>query len=119
MLKTMRKPAALSDESCQVLAALRAGIDPAKLTRELAAQHPGDAGFARRLVDTALACHWLDVGAPIADVLTMLEVRHRFELSPAASRAYAVEILFAIQRENDGYSTHSIPPAKETRYAAA
>ena len=119
MLKPMRKPAALSDESSRVLAALRAGIDPAKLTRELAEQHRGDAGFARRVVDMASSRLWLDDGAPIADVLTMLEVRHRFELSPAASRAYAVEILFVVQHENDGHSIHSIPPAKETQYAAA
>ena len=119
MLKTMRKAHASSDEFNRVLAALRVGIDPAKLTRELAAQHPGDAGFTRRLVDTASARLWFDDGAPVADVLTMLEVLHRFELSPAASRAYAVEILWAVQHEIDGHSTHSIPPAKETRYAAA
>lgn len=119
MLKTMRKTVPSSDESGQVLAVLRAGIDPARLTRELAAQHPGGTGFARRLVDTASARLWLVDGIPLADILTMLEVRHRFELSPAASRAYAVEILFVDQHENDGHSTHSIPPAKETRYAAA
>ena len=119
MLKTMRNSVPSSDESGPVLAALRGGIDPAKLTRELAAQHPGDAGFACRLVDAASARLWLADGAPVADVLTMLEVRRRFELSPAASRAYAVEILFVVQHENDGHSIHSIPPAKETQYAAA
>lgn len=119
MLKTMRNTLASSDESSRVLAALRVGIDPAKLTRELAAQHPGDASFVRRLVDTASARLWLDNGVPLADVLTMLEVRHRFELSPSDARTYAVEILFVVQHENDGHSTHSIPPAKETRYAAA
>jgi len=119
MLKTMRKAALSSDESAQVLAALRAGIDPARLTRELAAQHSGDAGFARRLVDAASARLWLADGAPIADVLTMLEVRHRFEVSPANARAYAVEVLSSVQHEMDGDSTHSIPPAKEIRYAAA
>ena len=119
MLKTMRNAAASNNESSRILATLRAGIDPAKLTRELAAQHPGDAGFARRLVDTASARLWLADSAPIADVLTMLEIRRRFELSPAASRAYAVEILWAVQHEIDGHSTHSIPPTKETRYAAA
>lgn len=119
MLKTIRKALASSNESRRILAALRAGIDPAQLTRELAVQHPGDAGFARRLVETASARLWLADGVPIADVLTMLEVRRRFELAPSDARTYAVEILFAVQRENDGYSTHSIPPAKETRYAAA
>jgi len=119
MLKTMRNSASLIDESARVLAALRAGIDPAKLTRELAAQHPSSAGFARRLVDAASARLWLADGAPIADVLTMLELRHRFDLLPAKARVYAVEILWTVQHENDGSSTHSIPPAKEIRYAAA
>lgn len=119
MLKTIRKVGSLRDESDRVLAALRAGIDPARLTRELAAQHPGDAGFAHRLVDTASARLWLADGAPVADVLTMLEVRHRFELSPANARAYAVEILSSVQSQIDGGSIHSIPTSKETRYAAA
>ena len=119
MLKTMRRVTPSRDESARVLAALRAGVDPTKLTHELAAQYPDDAGFARRLVDTASARLWLGRGAPIADVLTMLEVRHRFELSPSDVRVYAVEILWAVQHENDGHSTHSIPLAKETRYAAA
>ena len=119
MLKTMRKTVPSSDESGRVLAALQGGVDPAQLTRELAVQHPGDAGFARRLVDTASARLWLADGVPIADALTMLEVRRRFELAPSDARTYAVEILFTVRRENDGYSTHSIPPAKETRYAAA
>ena len=119
MLKTMRNSVPSSDESRRVLTALRAGIDPARLTRELAAQHPGDAGFARRLVDAASARLWLADGVPIADILTMLEVRHRFDLSPSASRAHAVEILWAVQPQNLGNSIHSIPPAKETRYAAA
>ena len=119
MLKTMHKPAALSDESGRVLAALRAGIDPAKLTRELAAQHPGGAGFARRLVDTASARLWLEDGAPVADVLTMLELRHRFELTPANARAYAVEILWTAQHPVDAVHARPISTQKETRYAVA
>ncbi len=119
MLKTMRPFTCSGEEFSRVLAALRAGIDPAKLTRELAAQYPSDASFARRLVDTASARLWLDDGAPVADILTMLELRHRFELSPAAARTYAVEILWTVQPQNLGDSTHSIPPAKESHYAAA
>lgn len=119
MLKTMRNSVPSSDESRRVLTALRAGIDPARLTRELAAQHPGDAGFARRLVDAASARLWLADGVPIADILTMLEVRHRFELSPAAARTYAVEILWAVQHPSEALDSTSIPPTKETRYAAA
>ena len=52
----------------------------------------------RRSFDIASARRWLTAGAPIADVLTMLEVRHRFELSSADCRAYAVEILRAAQQ---------------------
>ena len=119
MLKTKRNLGFSSNDLSRVLATLRAGIDPARLTRELAAQRPGDAGFARRLVDSASARLWLDDGAPAADVLTMLEVCYRFELSPGCARAYAVEILWAAQRAIDGGIPHSIPPSKETRYAAA
>ena len=119
MLKTMRPFTCPGEEFSRVLAALRAGIDTARLTRELAAQHPGDASFARRFVDTASARLWLDDGAPVADVLTMLELRHRFELSPAAARAYAVEILWAAQHPVDAVQSRPIPTEKETRYAVA
>ncbi len=119
MLKAMRKTAASRDEYSRILAALRTGIDSAKLTRELAAQHSGDAAFARRLVDTASARLWLDDGAPAADVLTMLEVRHRFELSPGRARAYAVEILWTVQLSIDTCIPHAIPTTKEARHAAA
>ena len=119
MLKTNRDLGFSGNDFSRVLAALRASIDSAKLTRELAAQHSGDAAFARRLVDTASARLWLDDGAPAADVLTMLEVRHRFELSPGRACAYAVEILCTVQRQNDGCIPHAIPTMKETPYAAA
>jgi hypothetical protein len=119
MLKPMRKPASSSDESGRVLAALRAGIDPGELARDLARRDPGGAGFARRVVDTASACLWLTEGAPVADVLTMLEVRHRFDLSGADCRAYAVEILLAARQEIDACNPRTIPTSKETRYAAA
>ena len=52
----------------------------------------------RRCLDIASARQWLTEGAPLADVLTMLEVRHRFDLSSADCRTYAVEILWATQR---------------------
>jgi hypothetical protein len=119
MLKTMHKFAASTDESGRVLATLRAGIDSVKLTRELAAQHPGDADFTRRLVDTTSARLWLADGAPIADVLTMLELRHRFELSPSAARSHAAEILWTVQHPSEALNPHSIPTTQETRYAAA
>ena len=52
----------------------------------------------RRRSDIASAQQWLAEGAPVADVLTMLEVRHRFNLSSADCQVYAVEILRAAQR---------------------
>lgn len=52
----------------------------------------------REHLDIASAKLWLAQGSPIADVLTMLEVRHRFELSAADCRAYAIEILWAVQQ---------------------
>ena len=52
----------------------------------------------RRRLDIASARQWLAEGAPISDVLTMLEVRHRFDLSSADCRVYAVEILWAAQQ---------------------
>lgn len=55
--------------------------------------------IAGRLADTVLAKVWLIEGAPIADVLTILETRHRFELSAADCRAYAIEILWAAQQQ--------------------
>jgi len=119
MLKTMHKSAAATDESGRILAALRAGVDPGEVARKLARRHPGDTGFGHRLVDTASARLWLADGAPMADVLTMLEVRHRFELSPVDCRAYAVEILWAAQRPVDAHNTPPIPALKEARYAAA
>ncbi|WP_026441382.1 hypothetical protein [Pseudacidobacterium ailaaui] len=119
MLKTMRPFTCSGEEFSRVLAALRAGIDPAKLTRELAAQYPSGAGFAGRLVYIASARLWLDDGVPLADVLTMLELRHRFELSPADARAYAVEILWAAQHPVDAVHAQPIPTEKETRYAVA
>jgi hypothetical protein len=119
MLKTMRKSAAASDESGRILAALRAGVTPCELASKLARRHPGGASSARRLVDTASARLWPADGAPVADVLTMLEVRHRFELSPVDCRAYAVEILWAAQRPVDTRNAHPIPALKEARYAAA
>ena len=72
----------------------------------------------RRRFDIAAARQWLAVGAPVADVLTMLEVRHRFELSSADCRAYAVEILRAAQQATTPKPTLS-PQRKEAHHALA
>jgi len=75
--------------------------------------------IAGRRADTVLANVWLAEGAPIADVLTMLEFRHRFELSAADCRAYAVEILWAAQQQMEALEDHPKPTPKETTYALA
>jgi hypothetical protein len=77
------------------------------------------AADARRIADTASACLWLAEGAPIADVLTMLEVHHRFELSPRDSRAYAVEILSVAKAEIEHANQIQFTHRKEQFHAVA
>ena len=119
MLKSTSKCDVSDSEIARILAALRAGIDPGKLTREIATRHADNPGAARRHVDVALACLWLAEGAPIGDVLTMLESRHRFELSSAACRAYAVEIIWPAERHVQAIEDHPNTAPKEHDYAAA
>lgn len=119
MLKTVPERSLQGDEFALILAALRAGADPVQLTREIASQYPDDPGAASRLVDIASARLWLAEGAPLADVLTVLEVRHRFELSRTDCRAYAAEILWAAQHEIDPAKHDQNSTPKESDYAAA
>ena len=72
----------------------------------------------RRGEDIRAAQDWLACGAPIGDVLTMLEVRHRFDLFASDCRAYAVEILWAAQGSSQPKAAHTTNP-KESPYAAA
>ena len=73
----------------------------------------------RRRLDIASARQWLAEGAPISDVLTMLEVRHRFKLSSADCRVYAVEILRAAQQAIRAPKPTLIPQRKEVHHALA
>jgi hypothetical protein len=77
------------------------------------------AAHACRIADIASARLWLAEGAPIADVLTMLEVRRRFELSPHVARAYAVEIISAARAEMDRTNHLQITHRKEQFHAVA
>jgi hypothetical protein len=70
-------------------------------------------------LDIASARHWLADGFPISDVLTMLEIRYRFDLSSDLCRAYAIEILWAAQGEFRSKNTVPIANQKETRHAVA
>ncbi|HVJ09449.1 MAG TPA: RepB family DNA primase [Acidisarcina sp.] len=74
--------------------------DPEKLTRELAsrrADKPDPIYYAQRTVDIASARLWLAEGIPIGDVVTMLEVRRRFEIPAAIAGARAREIATTAQ----------------------
>jgi hypothetical protein len=71
-----------------------------------------------RAKDIRIAQEWLSVGAPLADVITVLEVRHRFDFPPAKCRAYATEIASmarSLSRPKAGPKSNS----KESIYAAA
>ena len=74
---------------------------------------------AGRMIDITSARLWLEEGFPVADVLTMLEVRRRFELCARDGRAYAVEILCVAQDEFRNEKDFSIHTQKETRHATA
>jgi hypothetical protein len=68
--------------------------------------------------DLRMAQEWLSVGAPIADVITVLEVRHRFDFPQARCRAFAIEIVSLVQslpRPKAGPNSTS----KESTHAAA
>ena len=84
-----------------VLHELSRGKDAAKLTRKLAslrADKPNPLYYAQRTVDVASARLWLIEGIPIDDVVTLLEVRRRFEIPIAFCRARAREIAQTAQR---------------------
>ncbi len=77
------------------------GRDAAKLTRALASRRsdkPNPLYYAQRTVDVASARLWLIEGVPFTDVVTMLEVRRRFELPAALCSARAREIAVTAQR---------------------
>jgi hypothetical protein len=76
-------------------------MDPLRLTRTLAerrADKSNPAYYAERTVDVASAWLWLKDGLPIADVVTMLEVRRRFQIPDKLCSARAHEIAFTAQR---------------------
>ncbi len=84
-----------------VLHELSHGKDAEKLTRVLAERRsdkPNPLYSAQRTVDMASARLWLLEDAPIDDVITMLEVRRRFELPAALCSARAREITATAHR---------------------
>jgi hypothetical protein len=80
---------------------LAQGKDAVKLTRALASQRcdkPNPLYYAQRTVDIASARFWLLEGVRIEDVITMLEVRRRFEIPSTLCSARAREIALTAQR---------------------
>jgi hypothetical protein len=89
------------DDWAWVCARLTHGQDARKLTHELIVRRPDKADpvyYAQRTVDVASACLWLAEGIPVDDVITMLEVRRRFEIPAALCSARAREIAATAQR---------------------
>ena len=73
----------------------------------------------RPIQDADSARLWLADGIPIADVLTLLEFRHRFDFSPDAARTYAIETLLALMAETPATNQYPCAPRKEPRNALA
>jgi DNA primase RepB-like protein len=80
---------------------LASGTDPVKLTRILAERRsdkPNPLYYAQRTVDIASARLWLLESIPFCDIVTMLEVRRRFEVPSTLNLARAHEIARTAQR---------------------
>ena len=89
------------DDWAWVCTRLTHGHDAARLTHELIVRRSDKADpvyYAQRTVDVASACLWLAEGIPIDDVITMLEIRRRFEIPAALCSARAWEIAATAQR---------------------
>lgn len=84
-----------------ILGELAGGKDPVRLTRTLAERRPDKPNpvyYAQRTVDVASAWLWLRDGFPIADVVTMLQARRRFQVPDKLCSARAHEIAFTAER---------------------
>ena len=100
-IKPVGKHSHSEEDWAWVCARLAHDMDAAKLTRELASRRSDKSDplyYAQRTVDVASAHLWLDQGIPIDDVITMLEVRRRFEIPAALCSARAREIAATAQR---------------------
>jgi hypothetical protein len=89
------------DDWAWVCSELVHGKDSAMLTRELAARRSDKSDpfyYAQRTVDVASARLWLTDGISVGDVITMLEVRRRFDLPATLATARAREITATAQR---------------------
>lgn len=102
---------------------LARGSDAAKVTLTLAARRsdkPNPLYYAQRTVDMASARLWLVAGIAIADVITMLEFRRRFEIPAAICRVRAEEIAQTAARMLDRYPARLLRlPARDRRESGA
>lgn len=84
-----------------ILRELASGKDPVTLTRTLAEQRADKSDpmyYAQRTVDVASAWLWLKDGVRMADIITMLQVRRRFQIPERLCLARAREIAFTAKR---------------------
>ena len=99
--KPVGKHSHSEDDWAWVCAQLAQGKDASKLTRELASRRSDKSDplyYAQRTVDVASAKLWLGLRIPIDDVITMLEVRRRFEIPAALLKSRSREIATTAQR---------------------
>jgi RepB DNA-primase from phage plasmid len=99
--KQSRKHSNSESDWAWVSGQLAHGKDALKVTRELVSRRsdkPNPLYYAQRTVDVASARLWLIEGIRIDDVITMLEVRRRFEIPSALCSARAREIAATAQR---------------------
>ncbi len=99
--KPVGKHSHSEDDWAWVCARLARDMDATKLTRELASRRADKSDplyYAQRTVDVASAYLWLGLRVPIDDIITMLEVRRRFEIPAALLKSRAREIAATAQR---------------------
>ncbi len=99
--KTIGKDSDSERDWAWILGELTRGKDPVKLTRTLAERRPEKPDpvyYAQRTVDVASAWLWLRDGVPMGDIVTMLQVRRRFQIPDKFCSARAHEIAFTAQR---------------------
>jgi hypothetical protein len=83
-----------------IVGELARGKDPVKLTRTLAERRADKSNpvyYAQRTVDVASAWLWLRDGVPVGDIVTMLQVRRRFQIADKLCSGRAHEIAFTAQ----------------------
>lgn len=96
-----RKHSHSEEDWAWISSELARGRDAAKLTHELALRRADKSNplyYAQRTVDIASARIWLSDGIRMDDVITMLEVRRRFEIPDRICAARAREIALTAQR---------------------